>query len=340
MALVILDRVKETTSTNGTGTLSLSGALSGFQSFSNVGNGNTTYYTIESGVDWEVGIGTYTSTGSTLSRDTVLASSASGAKISVVSGAFVWGDYPADRLVSTDNTATLTNKTISGSNNTLSSIANSSLTNSSITINGSPVSLGGSLSVGTVTSVTATSPVASTGGTTPVISIPAATTSVSGYLTSTDWNTFNNKVSMTYPGSGIAVSTGSAWGTSLTAPSGTIVGTSDTQTLTNKRITTRVLADTSNSATPTLNTDNYDMMVITGQSNAITSFTTNLSGTPTNGQKLWIAITGTVAIAITWGSSFESSTATLPTTTVTTNRLDVGFVWNAATSKWRCVASA
>jgi hypothetical protein len=102
----------------------------------------------------------------------------------------------------------------------------------------------------------------------------------------------------------------------------------------------RVLESTADSATPTLNTNNYDMMVITGQTTAITSFTTNLSGTPFNGQRLWIAITGTGSIAITWGASFESSTITLPTTTVTTARLDVGFVWNAATSKWRCVATA
>ena len=58
------------------------------------------------------------------------------------------------------------------------------------------------------------------------------------------------------------------------------------------------------------------------------------------GQTLWIAITGTAARAITWGTSFEASTVALPTTTVTTNRLDVGFVWNSATSKWRCIASA
>jgi hypothetical protein len=82
------------------------------------------------------------------------------------------------------------------------------------------------------------------------------------------------------------------------------------------------------------------MFIITGQSVAITSFTTNLTGSPVNGQKLWIAITGTGAIAITWGASFSASTVALPSTTVTTNRLDVGFVWNVATTTWRCVAVA
>ena len=128
----------------------------------------------------------------------------------------------------------------------------------------------------------------------------------------------------------------------LTLPDATttVVGTDATQTLTNKWVQPRVLASTANSATPTLNTDNYDMMVITGQTVAITSFSTNLTGTPVNGQKLIIAITGTGAIGITWGASFEASTVALPTTTVTTNRLDVGFIWNVATTKWRCVAVA
>ena len=75
MALVIKDRVKETTTTTGTGTLTLAGALSGFDSFADVGSGNTTYYSCTDGTDFEVGIGTYTLSGTTLSRDTVFESS-------------------------------------------------------------------------------------------------------------------------------------------------------------------------------------------------------------------------------------------------------------------------
>jgi hypothetical protein len=103
MALVVKDRVQETTSTTGTGTLTLTGAVAGFQSFAVIGNGNTTYYTIVSGSDWEVGIGTYTSSGTTLSRDTVLESSVGGTtKISVASGAQVFVTYPAEKSVNLD----------------------------------------------------------------------------------------------------------------------------------------------------------------------------------------------------------------------------------------------
>ena len=97
---------------------------------------------------------------------------------------------------------------------------------------------------------------------------------------------------------------------------------------------------TTSSATPTINTDNVEFYDLTAQAVDITSFTTNLSGSPVKGQKLWIAITGTAARAITWGTSFEASTIALPDTTVTTARLDVGFIWNDATSKWRCIGKA
>lgn len=99
MAFVVKDRVKETTTTTGTGTVTLLGAAAGFQSFSAIGNANTTYYCIagQSGSEWEVGIGTYTSAGTTLSRDTVFASSAGGTtKVSFSAGTKdVFVTYPA-----------------------------------------------------------------------------------------------------------------------------------------------------------------------------------------------------------------------------------------------------
>jgi len=78
-------------------------------------------------------------------------------------------------------------------------LTNSQLANSSITINGTPVSLGGSVTTpqGTITSVTGTAPISSSGGTTPAISIAQANTSTSGFLSSTDWNTFNSKGTVT-----------------------------------------------------------------------------------------------------------------------------------------------
>lgn len=120
----------------------------------------------------------------------------------------------------------------------------------------------------------------------------------------------------------------------------TVARIAATQTLTNKRITKRDVT-TTQSATPTINTDNTDCAHITGLAQAITSMTTNLSGTPVAGDVLRIDITDNgTARAITWGASFEASTVALPTTTVISTRLDIGFVWNEVTTKWRCVAVA
>jgi len=114
---------------------------------------------------------------------------------------------------------------------------------------------------------------------------------------------------------------------------------SNLSTLTNTRIIRRSGSVLSASA-PTINTDNYDFYCVSAQAEDITSFTKNLSGTPEAGQLLWISIIGTATRSITWGTSFESSTTSLPVATVGTARLDIGFIWNATSSKWRCIATA
>jgi len=108
VALVLADRVKESTTTSGTGTLTLTGAQTGFQSFTSaVGIGNTTYYTIQAtgAAIWEVGIGTVGS--GTLSRDVVLASSSgAGNKITLPGTTFdVFCDYPAPKSVYQDDSS-------------------------------------------------------------------------------------------------------------------------------------------------------------------------------------------------------------------------------------------
>ena len=103
MPLVVKDRVQETTTTTGTGTITLAGAVSGFQSFSAIGNGNTTYYAIVGGTEWEVGLGTYTSSGTTLSRDTILESSNGGTAVNFSAGTKnVFVTYPAEEAVYQD----------------------------------------------------------------------------------------------------------------------------------------------------------------------------------------------------------------------------------------------
>ena len=111
MALILADRVQETCSSPGTGTVTLLGAVSGFQTFlAGIGNGNTTFYAIadQIGANWEVGIGTYSATGNTLARNTVLASSNSGSLANFSSGTQnVWCDYPAGNAVYKDTSGNI-----------------------------------------------------------------------------------------------------------------------------------------------------------------------------------------------------------------------------------------
>ena len=109
MAHVVADRVRETTTTTGTGTYTLAGAVTGFETFGSVGNSNTTYYCCTDGTDFEVGVGTYTSSGTTLARTTILQSSNSDNAVNWSSGTRqIFCTLPAEKSVILDSSGDLT----------------------------------------------------------------------------------------------------------------------------------------------------------------------------------------------------------------------------------------
>lgn len=172
----------------------------------------------------------------------------------------------------------------------------------------------------------------STGTTNVTIQAPAAVTS---YIATLPGTVGTNGAFWTQTTSGSTATIAN----SKVVPTGTVLGDTDTQTLTNKRVTARITSITS-SATPTVNTDNCDCVTITALAAAITSMTTNLTGTPVNFDQLEYRIKddGT-ARAITWGASFASGTGTLPTTTTISKVLHAWFEWDSVQSKWICASA-
>jgi len=129
--------------------------------------------------------------------------------------------------------------------------------------------------------------------------------------------------------------------TTMTFPGATdtVAGLAAAQTLSNKRIKARVVAVTQ-AAAPATDTDNMDKAVITGLAQAVTSFTTNLTGTPNDGDVLVLYITDNgTARALAWGAKFASTSVALPTTTVASTTLRVFLLWNAAASVWECTGT-
>lgn len=254
-------------------------------------------------------------------------------------------------------TTTINSPVLAG-NGTAISAATTTGSGSTVVLNGSPTIITPSIAAITVSGGIMTIP---TGSSDTLVGKNTTDTLTNKNLTSgtNTFPTFNQNTTGTSGGlSGtpsITVATitttgnielGNASDTTLSRSSagviaveGVIVPTvSSTNTLTNKRRTRR-LVTTTQSATPTINTDNTDIANITGLAQAITSFTTNLSGTPVDGDLLEIRITDNgTARAITWGASFSSTTVTLPTTTVISTMLRVGFEWNGST--WACIAVA
>ena len=106
MALQLFDRVQVAATANTTVSFTLGAAVTGYQDFSVMTNGNTTYYGASDGTRWEVGIGTYSTTGPTLTRTTILSSSNSGSAVTFTSAPTVWIDYPSSKSVYQDSTNT------------------------------------------------------------------------------------------------------------------------------------------------------------------------------------------------------------------------------------------
>ena len=148
--------------------------------------------------------------------------------------------------------------------------------------------------------------------------------SSTGYSTFTSANAGASNYTLTFP-----------------AITDTIVAQTTTDTLTNKNVKPRLLSAASYTTDTgtSLNCDNLDLFIVTAQAGALKF--NNPTGTPYDGQCLWLAVTGTAARALTYDTQYESSAnAVLPTTTVTTARIDIGLMWRADTSKWHCVGVA
>jgi hypothetical protein len=138
---------------------------------------------------------------------------------------------------------------------------------------------------------------------------------------------------------GLVVGNGTSAMTTVTAPSGTVVGTSDAQTLTNKRINSRV-SSTSSTSTLTVNSDSFDQAVLTAQAVALSVAAP--TGTPVNGQKLTLRFkdngtTQTISWTITSGG-FRVIGCTLPTTTVISKTVYIGCIYNSDDSFWDVVS--
>jgi hypothetical protein len=187
MALVVKDRVQETSTTTGTGSLTLLGAVTGFQTFSSaIGNTNTTYYTIQNGAEWEVGVGTVSA--GALSRDTVLESSNSGSLVNFSAGTkFVFCTYPAERSVSTDAIGVTVQAY--DADTTKNDVANTFTANQTLQNNlifsGTANRITGDFSNATQANRVAFQS-STTNGNTVIASIP------NGTATTSAWNAFNN----------------------------------------------------------------------------------------------------------------------------------------------------
>jgi len=186
MALVINDRVRETTSTTGTGAVTLGGAVDGFQTFAaGIGNSNTTYYAISlnSASEWEVGLGTLNGDSSTLTRTTVLQSSNSDAAVDFAAGAKeIFCTLPSEKALYLDASGDLANSGII-TNTSVDASAAIAQTKLALDITNSEVNASAAVALSKLATVTASRVLES--NVSGVVSASSVTSTTLGYLDAT-----------------------------------------------------------------------------------------------------------------------------------------------------------
>ena len=357
MSLVLADRVRQTTTATGTGTLALDGTVEGFQTFAAIGNNNTTYYTIAGGTQWEVGIGTYYA--GTLARTTLISSS-TGLTIDFAAGVKdVFVTYPAEKSVNQDANNRVLLPYTSGTTNVGSlnvgdatvhtdsgviagftaseplylytSLQNTSASNTSYA--SYAVNDGGHTAYGELGINNANYSYTAAGFPNNGFSAPLASfvESYGGPLVLGTWD--SQKISFIVNGSVNTTdamtiqTTGVVTIPSVSITSGTIVST---------RITPRVTsAASASSLTPSVAT--ADIYAYTALAAGLTINAP--TGTPVDGDKLMFRLldNGT-SRALTWDATYTVIGVTLPTATTISKTTYVGCIYNANNTRWDVIA--